>query len=253
MKANERIIVPLDVDKVEKAINLADQLAPHVGQFKIGLELINSMLASIIVPKNADEAACNLDDIRELFELLEGKIFWDGKFSDIPNTVAGASASVVKMNVKMFNVHVLAGKEAIVKAVENKGNSKVLGVTVLTSIDKDGCRSIFGDEPGIKVVQFAAMLVDAKADGIICSPQELAILGQHPELDNLLKVTPGVRPAWASKGDQKRVMTPRDAILAGADYLVIGRPITQPPEEIGTPIDAVDEITEEIEKAAEEM
>lgn len=251
MKANEIIIVPLDVDSVAKAINLVEQLGSHVGQFKIGLELINSMLTSIIVPKDADEAACNLDDIRELFELLDGKIFWDGKFSDIPNTIAGASASVARMNVRMFNVHASSGKSAVLKAVENKGRSKLLGVTVLTSLNADECMSIFGDKPEVKVVQFAGFLVDAKADGVICSPQELTILGQHSELANLLKVIPGVRPVWASKGDQKRVTTPREAILAGADYLVIGRPITQPPEEIGTPMDAAGEIAEEIEKAFE--
>lgn len=249
MKAKDRIIVPLDVDSVEKAINLVEQLEPHVGQFKIGLELINSMLASVIIPEDAEEATVNLDDIRELFELLNGRIFWDGKFDDIPNTVAGASASVAKMKVKMFNIHASAGKEAIIKAIANKGNSLVLGVTVLTSLSAEECVSIFGDQPSIKVVQFAKMLVDAKADGIICSPQELAIIGQHSELANLLKVTPGVRPVWATAGDQKRIMTPYQAIIDGADMLVIGRPISQPPKEIGTPIDAANKIAEEIEQA----
>jgi len=249
MNAKNRIIVPLDVDEIGKAMDLVDQLGSQVGQFKIGLELINSMLVSVIVPKAAEEATVNLDDIRELFRLLDGKIFWDGKFDDIPNTIAGASASVAKMNVKMFNVHASAGREAVMKAVANKGNSMVLGVTVLTSIGREECVSIFGDKPGAKVVQFATMLVNAKADGIICSPQELAILGQHSELANLLRVTPGVRPAWAAIGDQKRVMTPYDAIKDGADMLVIGRPITQPPKEIGTCIDAAKRITEEIEEA----
>lgn len=245
MEAKNRIILPLDVDSVAKAMKLVQQLAPHVGLFKLGLEFINTMLASLIVPVRSD-AERNLAEIRQLFQLLEGMIFWDGKFDDIPNTVGGASVPVVKMGVKMFNVHASAGRKSVEQAVAKKGTSLVLGVTVLTSIDEAECFSIFGDKPGPKVLQFARTLAEVGADGVICSPQELELLGRQPELVKLLKVTPGVRPIWAAVGDQKRVMTPGEAIKAGADYLVIGRPITQPPPEIGGPVEAAEKIAEEI-------
>jgi len=249
MEARDRIILPLDVDSVAKARGLVNQLASHVGCFKLGLEFINTMLASVIIPPEDEDAEANLREIRFLFRSLEGKVFWDGKFADIPNTVGGASVPVAKMGVKMFNVHASAGRDSVIKAIANKGNALVLGVTVLTSINERECFSIFGDIPGPKVLQFSRILADVGADGIICSPQELELLGQQPELKKLLKVTPGVRPLWAAVGDQKRVMTPGEAIKAGADFLVIGRPITQPPAEIGGPVEAAKKIAEEIEAA----
>ena len=145
----------------------------------------------------------------------------------------------------MFNVHASAGLEAVKAAVAQKGNSKVLGVTVLTSL-KDECVSIFGKEPADAVVQFAFLLKDAGADGIICSPEEVTALRQHPRLDHMLLVVAGVRPLWASNDDQKRVMTPSEAICAGADYLVTGRPIRKPPAEIGTPVEAAKRIADEV-------
>jgi len=246
MDAGKKIILPLDVDTIGRATELVEQLAPHVGVFKLGLEFTNSMMASVISPPLEEEAMANLRSIRKSFNLLKGKILWDGKLGDIPNTVAGAARSITKMDVKMFNVHASAGKEAVKAAVANKGNSLVLGVTGFTSISPDECVSIFGDKPGPKVLQFARMLAEVGADGIICSPQELELLGQQSELAKLLKVTPGVRPIWAAVGDQKRVMTPGEAIKAGANFLVIGRPITQPPPEIGGPVEAAKKIAEEI-------
>jgi len=249
MEAKDKIILPLDVDSVPKASALVKQLAPYVGPFKIGLEFIYSMIASLIVPEKEGEAVENLKQIRELFSLLNFQEFLDGKLNDIPNTVGGASLAISRIGVRMFNVHASAGRESVVKAVANKGNSLVLGVTVLTSISPDECVSIFGDKPGPKVLQFAQMLGEVGADGIICSPQELELLGKQPELAKLLKVTPGVRPLWAAVGDQKRVMTPGEAVKAGASFLVIGRPITQPPAEIGGPIEAAKKIAEEIAAA----
>jgi hypothetical protein len=125
----------------------------------------------------------------------------------------------------------------------------VLGVTVLTSHGEESCISTFGEKPGPKVVQFAKMLAEVGADGIVCSPQELELLAKYPELKKLKRVVPGVRPEWAPTQDQKRPMTPGEAIKAGADFLVIGRPITQPPKEIGGPVEATQKIAEEIEKA----
>jgi orotidine-5'-phosphate decarboxylase len=249
MKAKDRIIVALDVADVRKALSLVEELSPHVGAFKIGLEFITSTVASLINPPREEDAIVELKLIRALFQQLRERGFWDGKFCDIPNTVGRATEVVAGMNFAMLNVHASAGPESVEAAVHNRGSSQVLGVTVLTSINENECISIFGDKPGTKVLQFSRKLFKAGADGIICSPQELKLLRQHIELDSLLKITPGVRPTWAATGDQKRIMTPGDAILAGADYLVIGRPITQPPNEIGSPAEAAQKIAEEIEEA----
>lgn len=237
MEAKDRIIVALDVSTTLAAQKLVGGLSCYVGFFKIGLEFISAVGGPVAV---------------ETVQQRNGQVFYDGKFNDIPNTVAGAAKAVAALGVKMFNVHASAGAAAIKAAVENRGQSLVLGVTVLTSLNEEECISIFGDTPGNKVVQFAKMLRDCRADGIICSPQELELLGKQKELAGLLKVTPGVRPEWAAAGDQKRIMTPGEAVKAGADYLVIGRPITKPPEGIGTPAEAAKKIAKEIEMALAE-
>jgi orotidine-5'-phosphate decarboxylase len=151
----------------------------------------------------------------------------------------------------MFNVHASAGIEAMMAAVQNKGISQVLAVTILTSLEENNAHLIFGAPSKAKVLQLARDAKIAGVDGIICSPQELELLGKQKELAGLLKVTPGVRPEWAAAGDQKRIMTPGDAIVAGATALVIGRPITKPPQEVGTPADAARRIADEITEALE--
>ena len=150
MEVKDRIIVALDVDNLDKAQSLVESLAPHVGCFKVGLELLTAVGAPKVV---------------EFVYSLGGEVFYDGKFNDIPNTVGGAAKAVAEMNVKMFNVHASAGKKAVEAAIANKGKSLVLGVTVLTSIDEEECISIFGNIPGIKVLQFARML--AKVGAVI--------------------------------------------------------------------------------------
>lgn len=249
MEAKEKIIVALDVPTPDKAIFLVKSLAPHVGLFKIGLEFINSMLASLIVPAGEKEAVANLKKIRELFTLIAGKIFWDSKFADTPNTVVGAVKAIANLNPRMLSIHASINRESFVKAVANKGNSLVLGVTVLTSIDKDECIFIFGAEPMLKVLKFAEMLVEVSADGIICSPRELISLGKQKKLNSLLKVTPGIRCfADSPPDDQKRTMTAKEAILAGANYLVIGRPITH----ANNPVEAAKKFVAEIKQALAE-
>jgi orotidine-5'-phosphate decarboxylase len=158
------------------------------------------------------------------------------------------------MGVDMFNVHASCGVEAMKAAVANKGMSKVLAVTVLTSLSDEECISVFGKASQQKVLEFANMAKDAGVDGLICSPKEVPLLRSRPELKDLLLVTPGVRPEWAAAGDQKRVMTPGEAIKAGSDYLVIGRPITKPPEnKFSSPVEAAIAIAEEIGKAEKEL
>jgi orotidine-5'-phosphate decarboxylase len=231
MQAKDRIIVALDVDNLESARSLVENLAPYVGCFKIGLELATAVGAPQVV---------------EFVHKLGGQVFYDGKFDDIPNTVGKASKAVAGFDVRMFNVHASAGIEAMMAAVTNKGQSQVLAVTVLTSLEENNAHLIFGGPSKAKVLQYARDAKLAGCDGVICSPQELELLGKQKELSGLIKVTPGVRPEWAAVGDQKRVMTPAEAIKAGATALVIGRPITQPPAEIGSPVDAAKRIAEEI-------
>lgn len=238
MKAKDRIIVALDVPRLDMAIELVKQLQADVGMFKVGLELLHSEGTPKVV-RAVQEAAG-----RQI-----GGVFVDVKLHDIPNTVAGASRAISKLGgVEMFNLHASGGIEMIRAAVQWKGKSKVLAVTVLTSLAEDVAHQIYGAPIRAKVLQLAKDAKLAGVDGIICSPQELQVLGNQQELSDLLRITPGVRPKWAVKGDQKRVTTPADAIKAGADYLVVGRPITKPPKEIGTPVEAAIKIAEEIEQ-----
>lgn len=243
-KGKERIIVALDVDSVDKAIELVKELGPHVGYFKIGLELIYTMLASIVDTEDEYKAIENLKKIRQLFTLLRGKLFLDTKLNDIPNTIDGATKALARLGLKMFNIHATSGKAAIMKAVANKGKALVIEVTVLTSIDDEESKFFFGAVAKEKVVQFARLILAAGGDGIVCSPQELKLLRSMPEFKDLMTVVPGVRPKGAAVGDQKRIMTPFEAIVAGATFLVIGRPITQP--ENGTPAEAAQRIAREI-------
>lgn len=240
--ARERIIVALDVASAEEAAELILKLRDHVGMFKVGLELLNS---------------CGIGVVKTLRE-LGGKIFLDVKFNDIPNTVAGASRAVTKLGISMFNVHALAGLETMAAALEASSQEAkihgverplLLGVSILTSIDQ----KIMNQQlriPGsveAEVVHLAALIEQAGLDGIISSPQEIAPI--RALSDRLIIVTPGVRPSWAAANDQKRTMSPSEAIRAGASYIVIGRPITKPPANIGGPVDAAELIAAEIEAA----
>jgi orotidine-5'-phosphate decarboxylase len=186
-----------------------------------------------------------------------GQVFLDLKFHDIPNTVAGAARSAVRLNVAMFNVHAAGGKEMVrvaVSAAEEEaaklGSKRplVLAITVLTSIDNE----ILDKELLVKfpmkdaVLHFAEIAKAAGADGVVASPHEVSLLRNAcgPEF---LIVTPGIRPAWAAAGDQKRITTPADAIRMGSDYVVVGRPILS----AQSPVEAATAILEEIQDAAQ--
>ena len=244
-QAKQRIIVALDVDTRDEAMKLVNNLRDHVGLFKVGLELLSSEGIGIV---------------REIVG-LGGSVFLDGKFKDIPNTVAGASRAVTRLGVNMFNVHTMGGLE-MMKAAAKASHEEaarlgitrplVLGVTILTSIDKVMLNQqlCIPGEVETQVVHLATLAEEAGLDGVIASPQEAeAILNRVSS--HMIIVTPGVRPVWAATGDQKRVMTPSEAIARGAAYLVIGRPITKPPAEIGTSVNAAEKIAEEIATALE--
>jgi len=241
---SDRIIVALDSPTIPEAIKIATSIGKDVGALKVGLEILTS------------EGAPNVVKALSSWE----KIFFDGKFKDIPNTVAGASRAATRLGVWMFNVHCLGGvamMSAAVRAAEdeakklNTNRPLVVGVTILTSIDVKALNEIGfehirdGDELKRLVVRLALLAKQAGLDGVVASPQEIVNIREACGSDFLI-VTPGVRPLWAAAGDQKRVMTPGEAVKAGADYLVIGRPITNPPPEIGTPAQAVKKILEEI-------
>lgn len=234
MEAKDRIIVALDVASLEEVRPLVEGLAPYVGGFKIGTELTTGVGAPQAV---------------ELVHSSGGQVFLDLKIHDIPNTAGRTAKAAAALAVKTLNVHASAGIEAMMAVVANKGNSLVLAVTVLTSLDDDTTQLIYGGSSRAKVLQLARDACLAGVDGVICSPQELELLSTHLELSGLKKVTPGVRPEWAAVGDQKRVATPGEAIKKGATDLVIGRPITTPPAEIGSPTDAAKIIADEIEVA----
>jgi orotidine-5'-phosphate decarboxylase len=239
-RAKEYIIVALDVEHEEEALELVTELKDYVGFFKVGLELVNSLGFSII---------------RKVKE-LGGKVFLDLKFMDIPNTVAGASRGAARLGVKMFNVHTLGGLEMMSAAVDavnleaSKSTSErplLLGVTILTSISQPTMNNELRISGSIEnqVVHLASMASRAGLDGVIASPQELEIIRKNVS-NKMLIVTPGVRPIWAAANDQKRVTTPSEAILKGASHLVLGRPITKPPVDIGSSVQAAKLILEEI-------
>lgn len=276
MEPKDRIIVALDVDRPDRAIELVERLRPHVGCFKIGMEFMNAAFMRLAT-FDWQLALKELMLFQRLFKALDGKIFWDGKFMDIPNTVAGASRAVAGVGIRMFNVHCLGGakmmKAALAAADEMKVVSPtgkrplVLGVTVLTSLGyedlveiglmqdlnihnpEDLERAKRMNMEWLVVRHLAWLAQESGLDGVIASPMEVEAIREYCQPEFKI-VTPGVRPAWAYVNDQKRVMTPSDAVKAGADYLVIGRPITRPPADIGSPAEAAMRIADEIADAA---
>jgi orotidine-5'-phosphate decarboxylase len=242
MNPSDYVWLPVDVASLEEARRLiGDMREAGIENFKVGLELMTWI--------GAPRAVTLVQDVG-------GNVWLDGKFCDIPNTVAGASKAAAALGVNMFNVHASCGKEAMIAAAKAKGNAKLLAVTVLTSLKlkdfEDMGLSDWDDTDAtfvpIVVQHMARNAQESGCDGVVCSPQELLTLNLIDSLKQLLKVTPGVRPQWAAVNDQKRIMTPAEAMKAGASALVIGRPITNPPQGM-TPKDAVQRIFDEIASA----
>jgi len=216
-----RVIVALDYPSAAAALALVERLDPARCRVKVGKELFTR---------------AGPDLVRRL---VDGgfDVFLDLKYHDIPNTVAGACAAAADLGVWMVNVHALGGRammEAARKALEAGGRRPLLiAVTVLTSHSEADLADIgLAGTPMENVRRLAALAEDSGLDGVVCSPREVATLrGAHGEGFRL--VTPGIRPSGAALGDQKRVMTPGDAIRSGSDYLVIGRPITGADDPMG--------------------
>jgi orotidine-5'-phosphate decarboxylase len=175
-------------------------------------------------------------------------VFLDLKFHDIPNTVAKAVSAAAELGVWMVNVHASGGPEMMIKAKQaldayGEDAPLLIAVTILTSMDKDELNRIGVTKSPQEQVQFLAELAkDAGLDGVVCSAQEASVLKKSLG-QNFKLITPGIRPEGSAKGDQKRVMTPKQAIVAGSDYLVIGRPITQADDPQATLIEINDSIS----------
>jgi len=237
----ERIIVALDYDTAEDAENIIRDLAGSGVTIKIG-----NQLGTYIGWKNAVQMARDADV----------KIFCDTKFKDIPETVKQSARSITRHQPDIFNIMADNNMAALQGAVDGVSAAiadyslalkpLLIGVTVLTSINEQECVALYGADTRTKVMQFAINAAGAGLDGLVCSAQEAEMLRADENTKNLILITPGIRPAWAATDDQSRIMTPRDAIAAGADYLVIGRPITRPPDSVGSPRAAVEKILEEI-------
>lgn len=236
MTAGHRIIVPLDVSSREEAIALLDRL-PDVEFWKVGLELFVSTGPSI------------LDELKQRHK----RIFLDLKFHDIPNTMAGACRAAGRYGVDLLTVHGVAGRTALQRALEaaREGAESVglsppnlLAITLLTSLNS---RDLAFDlkvpvELPEYTLQMALLAQESGIQGAVCSPQEATQL-RHVCGEEFLLVCPGVRPTWAEGGDQRRVMTPQEALKAGASYLVIGRPITAATDPQGAWRRIIDELT----------
>ena len=241
MQAKERLIVALDTSQEADVIKLIEKLSNNVDYFKVGLELFTSLGPKII----------------KVIKDNGNKVFFDGKFLDIPNTVSKAISNMVKHKVDMLNVHLSGGKKMLLEAkrllIETAAGEKLqapklLGVTVLTSITNDILQSDLKVKSQIEeyVLHLTRFALSVKLDGIICSPNEAKIVREvSKENKDFLIITPGVRPIWAKTDDQERIATPKEAILNGASHIVVGRPITS----ANNPLDAVKKILEEIEEA----
>lgn len=218
MGLEEKIIIALDVGTKREALGIAELLG-EARIFKIGLELYT-----------AEGPALLEETVR-----MGKKPFLDLKFHDIPNTAAGAVRSATRIGAYMLTLHTSGGREMMTaaaraaeeeSAASGKAQPILLGVTVLTSLKEEQLRQIgCADRVADQVLRLAVLAKGAGLDGVVCSPHEIEIIKKECGRDFLV-VTPGIRPSWAAAQDQKRIMTPAEAILKGADYLVIGRPIT---------------------------
>jgi len=214
-----KLIVALDVETAHQARELVTALRGIVGMFKIGSQLFTSAGPGLV---------------REIVASGE-QVFLDLKFHDIPNTVAAAGVEAARLGVSIFNVHAAGGSEmmkrtvgAVSECVDDEGLTRpqIIAVTVLTSANEAVLAEVgFTSAPADLVSRLALLAEGAGMDGVVASPLEVSLVRAAVKKPGFIVVTPGVRPAGSAPGDQSRVTTPREAIIAGADYLVVGRPI----------------------------
>ncbi|MBD0369859.1 MAG: orotidine-5'-phosphate decarboxylase [Pyrinomonadaceae bacterium] len=239
--ARDRLIIALDVETPTEGREIFAALKDYAGMFKIGSQLFTAAGPAIV---------------REIVE-AGARVFLDLKFHDIPNTVARAGVEAARLGVSIFNVHALGGSEMMRRAVagvheaaarENIARPSIIAVTMLTSADESMLSEV-GLSSGVEqqVERLARLSSECGMDGVVASPREVSLIRSAVERKDFLVVTPGVRPTGAAHGDQKRVMTPLEAVRAGADYLVIGRAILEAPDMPR----AAEKIINEMERASE--
>ena len=235
MPESDKLIVALDFSSLSEAEKVVKKISPIVKIFKVGKELFTSA---------GPEAV-------RMVQSHKCRVFLDLKFHDIPSTVGSACEAATRLGVFMMNVHAAGGKTMMYSAVQSVHKAalekkspapKILGVTVLTSLTDRDLKEVGVSKKVKQQVQDLAVLSQlCGLDGVVASGQEIKLIRALAG-KNFLIVTPGVRPVWAPHGDQKRVMTPKEAVKEGADYIVVGRPITQHPQ----PLVAAEKILEEI-------
>lgn len=238
--AKDKLIVALDVETGREALSLFQALKDDVGMFKIGSQLFTAAGPQVV---------------REIVE-AGGRVFLDLKFHDIPNTVAAAGVEAARLGVSIFNVHAAGGSEMMKRTLEavdevcereHLTRPRVIAVTVLTSADRETLAETgFSSTPEEQVRRLASLAARCGMDGVVASPHEVRLVRDAVEREDFLVVTPGVRPGGSVHDDQKRVMTPLEAVRAGADYLVVGRAILQ----AQNPASAARLIIQEMESAA---
>lgn len=215
MLDKKNIIIALDYNQADAAFALADQLDPQRCRLKVGKELFTSAGPDVV--KGLQQRGFD--------------VFLDLKFHDIPNTVAKAVAAAAELGVWMVNVHAQGGAKMLQAAVDSlasygKDRPLLIAVTILTSMSAADLQALGLAAPKVMVEKLAKLTADNGLDGVVCSAQEAAMIKQLCGKD-FLTVTPGIRPKGSAQGDQQRILTPAQAMEQGADYLVVGRPITQ--------------------------
>lgn len=236
MPSKEQLIIALDFNQSKDAIALVDAIGSAASYYKVGLELFLNSKGSVL----------------EEMKARDKKIFLDLKFHDIPNTVAQACRWAAGLGVDMFNVHAGGGLEMMQRAREataegalSKGLDvpQLIAVTILTSFDGEGLARV-GFEGSVEdnVKRLAALTHEAGLNGVVCSSKEVPLIREAVANPEFLTVCPGVRPEWAQKGDQKRILTPAQAMAQGVNHIVVGRPITQSAD----PVEATKKILAEM-------
>lgn len=236
--AKDKLIVALDVESANRALNLFAQLRETVGIFKIGSQLFTAVGPEIVRQIVAGG----------------GRVFLDLKFHDIPNTVAAVGVEATRLGVSIFNVHAAGGAEMMRQTAEMINDTaereglakpKVIAVTLLTSLDTNDLNKIGCFEESSSLVRkLSRLAADSGLDGVVASPQEIGIVREEVTNPNFLIITPGIRAASSAADDQRRVMTAAEAITDGANYIVVGRPILNADD----PVRAAWSIVEQIGK-----
>lgn len=244
--SKDRLVLALDVDTLDEAKNLVYQLKDYVGIFKVGLQLFTSVGPEII----------------KIIHGEGGRIFFDGKFHDIPNTVAKANSNLIKHGVTFFNLHISGGSKMISTSIKLARETAklyklpkpvILGVTLLTSFGQRTLTEELGVERNVDdyVCKLAKLAKESGLDGVVSSATDVPKIRRECG-DDFIILCPAIRPTWSVVNDQVRFVTPTDAIKVGVDYMVVGRPITSAKDKVSAAKLILDEIEEALNKEYEE-